>query len=202
MRKMIINKNENGITLISLAVTIIVLLILAGVAISMLSGDNGLLRKVASAKEKTGIAQIEEEVALYSYNYTINNYRSLKQDTVNKMKEICTSTGISVDKLTIFYNRNTGTELILYRVEKVTNEEKDILEGKGVLALRGDVDLDGVLTENDRKLINSYNNSEIEFTKIQEEIGDLNNDTVIDTIDHTIIGVILDKGEYPGGYVK
>ena len=38
--KKLINKNEKGITLIALVITIIVLLILAGVAISMLSGEN------------------------------------------------------------------------------------------------------------------------------------------------------------------
>ena len=39
--KKLITKNEKGITLITLVVTIIVLLILAGVAINMLSGENG-----------------------------------------------------------------------------------------------------------------------------------------------------------------
>ena len=40
-------KRNKGITLIALVITIIVLLILAGVAISMLSGENGILRKAA-----------------------------------------------------------------------------------------------------------------------------------------------------------
>ena len=46
-------KSNEGITLIALVITVIVLIILAGVAISMLSGDNGILRKAAEAKEKT-----------------------------------------------------------------------------------------------------------------------------------------------------
>ena len=45
--------NQKGITLIALVITIIVLLILAGVAISMLSGENGILRQAASAKTRT-----------------------------------------------------------------------------------------------------------------------------------------------------
>ncbi len=45
-------KNKNGITLIALVVTIIVLLILAGVSISMLTGQNGILNRAAEAKEK------------------------------------------------------------------------------------------------------------------------------------------------------
>ncbi|MCI9063443.1 MAG: hypothetical protein HFJ17_02415 [Clostridia bacterium] len=54
-------KNNKGITLIALVITIIVLLILAGVAISMLAGDNGILRQAAKAKEDTGTASQEEQ---------------------------------------------------------------------------------------------------------------------------------------------
>ena len=46
-------RKSNGITLIALVITIIVLLILAGVAISMLSGENGILIKATEAKTKT-----------------------------------------------------------------------------------------------------------------------------------------------------
>lgn len=44
--------NENGITLIALVVTIILILILAGVSISALTGQNGLLKRATEAKEK------------------------------------------------------------------------------------------------------------------------------------------------------
>ena len=54
----IINKNEKGITLIALVITIIVLLILAGVAISMLSGENGILKKAAKAVGDKNISMI------------------------------------------------------------------------------------------------------------------------------------------------
>ncbi len=60
-------KKNKGITLIALVITIIVLLILAGVAISMLSGENGILRKAAEAKTKTEQAQKEEEAILTDY---------------------------------------------------------------------------------------------------------------------------------------
>ena len=51
---------ENGITLIALVLIIIVLLILAGISISVLAGENGLLNKAISAKEKTETAQNDE----------------------------------------------------------------------------------------------------------------------------------------------
>ena len=58
-----INK-QKGITLIALVVTIIVLLILAGISIATLTGENGLITKTNSAKEKTKQAEAEERVKI------------------------------------------------------------------------------------------------------------------------------------------
>ena len=44
-------RKQKGITLIALVITIIVLLILAGVTVATLTGDNGLLQKSTSAKQ-------------------------------------------------------------------------------------------------------------------------------------------------------
>lgn len=46
-------KNNQGITLVALVVTIVVLLILAGVSINLVIGNNGLITKAQEAKEKT-----------------------------------------------------------------------------------------------------------------------------------------------------
>ncbi len=58
------NKLNKGITLIALVITIIVLLILAGVAIATLTGDNGILTKAVEAKDKTETAKETEEQML------------------------------------------------------------------------------------------------------------------------------------------
>ena len=56
-------RKEKGITLIALVITIIVLLILAGVSIATLTGANGLLTRANQAREETEMAQLEEEIA-------------------------------------------------------------------------------------------------------------------------------------------
>ena len=64
-------KQRKGITLIALVITIIVLLILAGISISMLSGDNSILQKATDAKINTDNANEKEQiqiVVLGSYN--------------------------------------------------------------------------------------------------------------------------------------
>ena len=74
-KKKILGK-EKGITLIALVITIIVLLILAGVSIAMLTGQNGILTQAQNAKNRTEEAQVEEENRLNEYNNIINNYVS------------------------------------------------------------------------------------------------------------------------------
>ena len=57
-------KNEKGITLVALVITIIVLLILAGVTLSMVMGESGIFGKANSAKEKTQLSNAEETIKL------------------------------------------------------------------------------------------------------------------------------------------
>ena len=87
-------KKNKGITLIALVITIIVLLILAGVAISMLSGENGILRKAAEAKTKTEEAQKQEEARLTDMELTT-------EFVTNNLKYKCGNgyiTGLTVDE--------------------------------------------------------------------------------------------------------
>ena len=76
-------KERNGITLIALVITIIVLLILAGVTIATLTGDNGILNQAGKAKDKTteaeSIERVQVEVAgSYGLDGTID------KDQLNK----------------------------------------------------------------------------------------------------------------------
>ena len=55
-------KGSKGITLIALVITVIVLLILAGVSIATLTGDNGILTRAQEAKNKTEEAQKDQSI--------------------------------------------------------------------------------------------------------------------------------------------
>lgn len=66
-------KNTKGITLIALVITIIVLLILAGVTISALSGDNGILTNASRAKYATELSQFKEELERYKGEKLLEN---------------------------------------------------------------------------------------------------------------------------------
>ena len=60
-------KKENGITLVALVVTIVVLLILAGVSISMVLGNNGLITKAKEAKNATENSTANEDYFFNTY---------------------------------------------------------------------------------------------------------------------------------------
>ena len=65
------NKKENGITLVALVITIIVLLILAGVTISMVIGNNGILTQANTAKNDNKKASALEELQLFLADYSM-----------------------------------------------------------------------------------------------------------------------------------
>lgn len=75
-------KGNKGITLIALVVTIIVLLILAGVAIAMLTGDNSILKRAQSTQAYSAIGAAKDEVNL-AYNAAFAEYMKEKYETTN-----------------------------------------------------------------------------------------------------------------------
>ena len=85
-------KAKNGITLIALVITIIVLLILAGVTIATLTGDNGILAQAKKAHESTEVAKFRDAVQLaymtaYSENAKNGTYTVSMTDVIDQLKK-------------------------------------------------------------------------------------------------------------------
>lgn len=66
-------KRQNGITLVALVITIIILLILAGISIAALS-NQGLFQKATKAGEETNKAAKNEQNTLTEYENVLNEY--------------------------------------------------------------------------------------------------------------------------------
>ena len=78
-------KNQKGITLISLVITIVVLIILAGVAINMTLGENGIFTKAQEAKRLQTIGAAKEQIGLEILEAqieAIDNNEELEQSQV------------------------------------------------------------------------------------------------------------------------
>ena len=198
-----------GITLIALVITIIVLLILAGVAISMLSGENGILKKAAEAKTKTDDAQNEESQTLLSYEFTIDNatksntiykyqegyitgikYNSQKQKSENTIQQL---EDALPNGYTVAYKYNPQTQ----KDEEITDKGKSISTGMAIIkdgntvartVLFGDIDCDGIVDSSDAiEIMSYYNFKKSKIIKdFQKIAGNVNCDGEINIDDATM----------------
>ena len=93
-----IRKSSIGITLIALVITIIVLLILSAISISMLTGDNSIIKNAIFAKENTKIAEEKEIIEKATIQAMgKNKYGNLKQSELeNELNEIVGTGNIKV----------------------------------------------------------------------------------------------------------
>ena len=88
MKSIINNRKTNkGITLIALVITIIVLLILAGVSIAMLTGDNGILTQANNAKTTTNEKNAEEAVKMEIAGSFDDNGKYNKDKAIENLKK-------------------------------------------------------------------------------------------------------------------
>ena len=109
-------KEAKGITLIALVITIIVLLILAGVTIATLTGDNGILTKAGDAKTQTEQAKEDENLKIaIAGSYGTDGKLNLKD-----LKDNLENQGIDYDK------NNTG-----FPLEVTVNGEKKKIDANG-----------------------------------------------------------------------
>ena len=213
-------KSNHAITLIALIITIVVMLILVAVTLSIALGENGVINNAKEAKEKQALGQKEEEIiSHFSLDYyqmmqeQYNNGKTLDESTVKEMAQLCIDTGISPDKLTVHYNlysakqnetngnNDLKEEIVLYRIDKVTAEERTILEEKGVKALKGDATQDGYLTQADIDKINPLISDQSWMDdEYLSEACDITGDGWVDAGDSSYILVILDGvNMYEGG---
>ena len=158
-------KKNLGITLIALVVTIVVLLILAGISISMLTGQNGILNRATEAKEKTEKAQIDES------------------DKMVQMEAMVKAAGKSVPNPSS-YGENPNAQATADGAGKyfaLPDGAKYItgtVDTGVVVEIKGSefvwVPVDDVVLDNDRvdELPTSSNSSEKNYTPMAVKVGD------------------------------
>ena len=78
-------RNNRGITFIALIVTIIILLILAGITINIILGENGIINKAKEAKIQTEIAQIKEKIQISMLGVQTDNYGDITEEQIGEI---------------------------------------------------------------------------------------------------------------------
>ena len=124
-----ITKNTKGITLIALVVTIIVLLILAGVSIAMLTGNNGILTQGKRAKEEQAHAAVKEGIMLL-----YNEYRTKQEVNASKVQEETKVASTELVKIA----ENEGTEGATENLGTFKDfiQSKNIINSDGIINVR------------------------------------------------------------------
>ena len=129
-------RTASGITLVALVVTIIVLLILAGVSINLVAGSNGILGRATKAVDITNMAQIKEEIELkiaelqMDYYMKDNNFASANEYVKAELEK-----GVEL---------SNGAEILCDENGTLTYEGLEI----GTLNPDGTVTIDGELSGN------------------------------------------------------
>lgn len=106
-------KKQNGITLIALVITIIVLLILAGVSIAMLTGENGILTKANESRTASTEGEKLEAVKLALAEIVANKLSdsdTLNTITAANIEAIVTRDNSNVGELTLTDVNGTGED--------------------------------------------------------------------------------------------
>ena len=119
---------EQGITLIALVVTIVVLLILAGVSISMLSGDDGIITNAGKAKDENDQSTLEEEVKLALSSNNIEKQTGGVGNLEEKLNKIQGAT-VTKPAEDTYYVEREGHEVTVYEDGTMEGEKIDIWDG-------------------------------------------------------------------------
>ena len=154
-----------GITLIALVVTIVVLLILAGISISMLTGQNGILNRATEAKEKTEKAQIDESDKMVQMEAMVKAAgKSIPNPSNYGENPNAQATADGAGK---YFALPDGAKYITGTVDTGV-----VVEIKGSEFVW--VPVDDVVLDNDRvdELPTSSNSSEKNYTPIAVKVGD------------------------------
>lgn len=123
-----LKKQTKGITLVSLVVTIIVLLILAGVTLNFTLGEDGIFKKAGDAVDKYKEAQEKEKNMLMDLESSMDNITGepIPIKTEEQLLKIGTGEKVEVDG--VEYSFNTGRKYILQNDIETSKEYEKIAE--------------------------------------------------------------------------
>lgn len=112
-------KQEKGITLVSLVITIIVMLILAGVSLSMVMGDSSVLDQATQAVDETERSTVKDEMALAVGAVQTAYYGQYSNTTGRLTMEQCLTTKMNLNDFTSakevnLYNLGSGVYVLEY----------------------------------------------------------------------------------------
>lgn len=132
------NKYRKGITLIALVITIIVLIILAGVSINLVLGEDGIFKRAVEAREKTEQAAINEQAML---NSVYEEMTKLDNEDPTKTVEEAKTEGTYFDKKTELKDSD-GNKVVVPEGFKIAEDSGNNVT-EGIVIEDNDIQTDG-----------------------------------------------------------
>ena len=173
-------KERKGITLIALVITIIVLLILAGVSIATLTGDSGILTQSKKSKISTELSSYKEQVELYKQGKYIENNNFLAESLTAGKENLFYNTQPSGEEGNIKTIIENISDEYLEKIEIIKGEllintkDKDevkIAQSLGIEVNPYDI-VEGVLTSSNGNLLLMDENGTVTVPDSVTEIGE------------------------------
>ena len=198
-------KNKKGITLIALVVTIVVLLILAGVTISLLLDENGIIAKSKDARIETRASQVEDEVGMWKQHNFINKESNQAQESADTMlaslisRKLLTEDEIDREQELITIKKKDGTVIkeISYSSVTINISKTPATEKSGAVVLRATVTgtiIPNIDMSNGNEEFNNWMNSLSEEEKkeiirqmLPKSVNKVYNATEYDTLEKAIV---------------
>ena len=198
-------KTQKGITLIALVVTIVVLLILAGVTISLLLDENGIIAKSKDARTETRVSQIEDEVGMWKQHNFINKESNQAQESADTMlaslisRKLLTEDEIDRNQELITIKKKDGTIIkeISYSSVTINISKFPATEKSGVVELTATATgtmIPNIDMSNGNEEFNNWMNSLSEEEKkeiirqmLPKSVNKVYNATEYDTLEKAIV---------------
>ena len=198
-------KTQKGITLIALVVTIVVLLILAGVTISLLLDENGIIAKSKDARIGTRASQVEDEVGMWKQHNFINKESNQVQENADTMlanlisRKLLTEDEIDRNQELITIKKKDGTVIkeISYGNVTINISKTPETEKSGAVALTATVTgttIPNIDMSNGEEELNNWMNSLTEEEKkeiirqmLPKSVNKIYNATEYDTLEKAIV---------------
>ncbi len=201
-------ENQKGITLVALVITIIVLLILAGISISALT-NTGIFQKAQEAKKKSAEAEANQKATLDEYETELNKYTSLADmfdetgevegkihvgDYVEYIPDTASTDGI-LDELETYSGSSSNTAETLKQEMELKWRVLDVEDGQvrlisatpttSTIALQGAKGYNNAVYLLDKACKTLYNNSKLASNVQNIKIEDIQDSLIYDYTQYT-----------------
>ena len=149
-------ENNKGITLVALTITIIIIIILSSIAVSMIDGNNGVIKETIESKQIAESESIKEKIEIAYMASKIVGTNKIDYEILNRKLNEIGYNGKYISQVPIAIEINENN-YIVGNIEPDDSINIALVDNsKPLSTLKGDANLDGIISTRDCMLILQY----------------------------------------------